>query len=202
MAACLIMMGCVTTGKAQMFKDCTMTQQTLATEDGPGYRLAVVGAPQLCVDPAVSFDIWSHAGRLIVTNTGTTPLQINHRAGATGGFSFRADTIADARNPLATLGYETGPIAARDDRKVEVVIAPGESHKVAGDARYMLQPVSLAAMGQMIDGSPALPEERFDRRFRIAFLANLTLTRDGQVTQVEQTMPAMLRIILRDESTE
>lgn len=185
-----------------MFKDCTMTQETLAAQEGPGYRLDVVGAPKLCVDPAASLDVWAHAGRLIVTNTGTTPLQINHRGGSTAGFSFRAETIADARNPLATIGYETGPIAPGNDRKIEVVIAPGESHKVPGDPRYMLQPVNLAGRGQMIDGTPALPEDRFDRTFRIEFRANIQLTRDGQPMQIDKIMPAVLRIIVRDEARE
>jgi hypothetical protein len=193
---------CITTGKADMFKDCRMTQETLATEEGPGYRLDVVGAPMLCVDPATAFDIWSHAGRLIVTNTGSQPFEIEHRAGATGGFSFRADAIADARNPLVSIGYESGPVAPASDRKVKVVIAPGESHKVGGDPRYMLQPVNLATTGQMIDGSPALAEERFDRTFRIEFRANILLNMGGKQVTVTETMPAILRIVVRDEANE
>jgi hypothetical protein len=194
--------GCIGMGNAMNFASCTMTSETLATAEGPGYRLDVVGAPVLCVDPAQSFDIWSHAGRLVVTNTGADPMVLVHTAGSNAVFSFAAETMADARNPLETIGYETGPIAAERQKRVEVTLAPGEAARVPGDPRYLLELVSRASLGQMLDGSAALADERFDRLFRITFEAKLQVTRGGVTAQVRDDLPTVLRIILRDPGSE
>jgi hypothetical protein len=83
-----------------------------------------------------------------------------------------------------------------------VTIPAGGDYRFRGDPRYMIDIGGLALEGTMIDGSPALPEERFDRSFRLAFYAFFTLTRDGAKTEVSETMPAMLRVIVRDVANE
>ncbi|MGL5011480.1 MAG: hypothetical protein ACRC6I_16500 [Paracoccaceae bacterium] len=179
-----------------------MTIETLATAEGPGYRLAVEGTPILCVDPEANTSETTHAATLVITNTGQGPVIINHRAGQIAGFSFRADTIADARDPRVTSEYDPGPVAPAAVENATATIPPGETYRFRGDPRYMIQIGNLAKRGQMVDGSTALPEERFDRSFRISFYAFFDLTRDGVKTEVSETMLAMLRVIVRDVASE
>jgi hypothetical protein len=179
-----------------------MTTETLATATGPGYRLTVEGTPNLCLDPENPVSETSYAATLIITNTGQVPVQIDHRAGQIAGFSFRADTIADARDPRVTTEFDPGPLNADMVENASVMIPAGGEYRFRGDPRYMIQISDLATGGTMIDGSPALPEEQFDRLFRISFYAFFTLTRDGAKTEVSETMPATLRVIVRDVAHE
>lgn len=185
-----------------MFKDCRMTTEILATAQGPGYRLVVEGTPTLCLDPENPVSETMHAATLIITNTGQTPVRIDHRAGQIAGFSFRADTIADARDPRETVSFDPGPLNAEMVENASATIPAGGEYRFRGDPRYMIDIGGLATGGTMVDGSPALPEERFDRAFRISFYAFFTLTRDGSQTEVSETMPAMLRVIVRDVANE
>jgi hypothetical protein len=185
-----------------MFRDCKMTTETLATADGPGYQLTVEGTPTLCVDPEGTTSETTYAATLIITNTGQGPMQIEHRAGQIAGFSFRADTIADARDPRVTTEFDPGPLNPDMVENTTAVIPPGGEYRFRGDPRYMIQLSNLVSRGAMIDGSPALPEERFDRTFRISFYAFFNLTRDGTKTEVSETLPAMLRVIVRDVANE
>ncbi len=185
-----------------MFKDCTMTTETLATANGPGYRLTVEGTPTLCVDPEGTTSETAHAATLVITNTGPQPVVIEHRAGQVAGFSFRADSIADARDPRVTTEFDPGPINPDMVENASTTIPAGGEYRFRGDPRYMIQVSNLVSRGTMIDGSPALPEERFDRTFRISFYAFFTLTRDGAKTEVSETLPAMLRVIVRDVANE
>lgn len=202
MLAGLLLVACVAKGTAMMFKDCRMTTETLATADGPGYRLTVEGTPTLCLDPQGTESETTHAATLIITNTGQVPVQIDHRAGQIAGFSFRADAIADARDPRETLGFDPGPLNPDMVENASATIPAGGEYRFRGDPRYMIDIGGLASSGTMIDGSPALPEERFDRAFRISFYAFFTLTRDDAKTEVSETMPAMLRVIVRDVAKE
>jgi hypothetical protein len=185
-----------------MFKNCKMTTETLATATGAGYRLTVEGTPVLCLDPENPVSESSYAATLIVTNTGQGPVQMDHRAGPIAGFSFRADTIADARDPRVTTEFDPGPLNSDMVENASVTIPAGGEYRFRGEPRYMIQIGNLATDGVMIDGSPAMPDERFDRLFRISFYAFFTLTRDGAKTEVSETMPAMLRVIVRDVANE
>jgi hypothetical protein len=198
----LLVAGCVSTGNADMFKDCKMTTETLATANGPGYRLAVEGTPTLCLDPDDPTSETAFAATLIITNTGPGPVQIDHRAGRIAGFSFRADTIADARDPRQTIGFDPGPLNPDMVENATATIPAGGEYRFRGDPRYMIQIGNLATRGTMIDGSLALADERFDRTFRLSFYAFFDLTRDGTKTEVSETMPAMLHVIVRDTSKE
>ncbi len=202
LVAGLMLAACVEKGTVTMFKDCTMTTETLATAEGQGFRLVVEGTPTLCLDPAEATSETAHAATLVITNTGPGPVQIEHRAGQIAGFSFRADMIADARDPRETIGFDPGPLNAEMVENISATIPAGGEYRFRGDPRYMIEIGGLVTRGAMIDGSPALPEERFDRAFRISFYAFFTLTRDGTKTEVSETMPAMLRVVLRDVTKE
>jgi hypothetical protein len=198
----LLVAGCVSTGNADMFKDCKMTTETLATASGPGYHLTVEGTPTLCLDPENAISETTYAATLIITNTAAVPVEIELRAGQIAGFSFRADSIADARDPRVTTEFDPGPLNESMVENVTATIPAGGAYRFRGDPRYMIQIGNLASRGTMIDGSPTLPEERFDRAFRISFYAFFTLTRDGTKTEISETMPAMLRVIVRDPARE
>ncbi len=169
---------------------------------GPVYLLVVEGTPTFCLDPQSDTSETTFAATLIVTNTGPGPVQIDHRSGQIAGFSFRANTIADARDPRQTIGFDPGPLNADMVENASAAIPSGGEYRFRGDPRYMIQIGQIAAQGTMIDGSPALPDERFDRLFRISFYAFFTLTRDGAPTEVSQTMPATLRVMVRDVANE
>lgn len=185
-----------------MFKDCRMDVVTLASAAGAGYRLAVEGTQTLCLDPEGTGSETTHAAVLVITNDGPTPVQITHRDGEIAGFSFRADQIADALDPRETIGFHTGPLNADMVKNTTATIAPGDSYRFRGDPRYMIRIGSLAKRGMMIDGGVAPPDQRFDRTFRISFYAFFDLVRDGVKTEVSETLPAILRIVVRDVAHE
>jgi hypothetical protein len=185
-----------------MFKDCKMTPEMIATAEGDGYRLSIEASPTLCVDPAQVQDLFPFAATLVITNTTSQSVEIEHWSGEIAGFSFRADTVADARDPRATEGYDPGPVNPDDVQNAIATIPAGGEYRFRGDPRYVIQLSDLAATGIMIDGSPALPDERFDRSFRISFYVFFNLTRDGKKTEVSQTLPAMLRVVVRDVANE
>jgi hypothetical protein len=185
-----------------MFKDCRMEIVTLATAAGAGYRLAIEGTQTLCLDPEGTESETAHAAVLVITNDGATAVQITHRDGPIAGFSFRANEIADALDPRETIGFHTGPLSADKVKTTTASIPPGGAYRFRGDPRYMIQIGSLAKRGMMIDGTPALPDQRFDRTFRISFYAFFELTRDGVKTEVSETMPVALRVVVRDVAHE
>ncbi len=185
-----------------MFKDCKMSSEMIATAEGDGYRLSIEASPTLCIDPDQPQDLSPFAATLVITNTTPQSVEIEHWSGEIAGFSFRADAIADARDLRAPEEYDPGPVNTDDVQNTTFTIPAGGEYRFRGDPRYMIQIGNLAARGTMIDGTPALPEERFDRTFRISFYAFFTLTRDGAATEVSETMPAMLRVIVRDVANE
>jgi hypothetical protein len=185
-----------------MFKDCRMTSETIATAEGAGYRLSVEASPMLCIDPAQMQDMFPFAATLVVTNTTSQSVEIEHWSGEIAGFSFRADSIADARDPRVPLAYDPGPVDPDDVQNTTATIPAGGEYRFRGDPRYVIQLTDMATGGTMIDGSPALPEERFDRSFRLTFYVFFSLTRDGVKTEVSETMPAMLRVMVRDVAHE
>jgi hypothetical protein len=185
-----------------MFRDCKMVVETLAVATGAGYRLAIEGSQTLCLDPESVVSESAHAATLVITNDSPSPLQISHRDGHIAGFSFRADTIADALDPRETIKFHLGPLNADMVKHTTAMIAPGGEYRFRGDPRYMIQIGNLAKRGKMIDGSAALPDQRFDRTFRISFYAFFELTRDGIKTEVSETLPALLRVVVRDVANE
>lgn len=185
-----------------MFSECRMTSEVVATATGPGYRLDVLASPVLCVDPSIAQDLWPHAAVLRVTNTGAAPVEISHQAAATAGFSFRADRVSEPRDPADGDDYDPGPIDFDAGQTVTASIAPGAFAMLTGDATYILGPIDLARRGLRPSGAPVSPEERFDRSFRVEFLADFKLTIDGRTTAVQETLPAMLRVIVRDVANE
>jgi hypothetical protein len=198
----VMLLACVPGKEMMMFSECTMTQEVVATAAGAGYRLDVIASPVLCVDPTISQDLWPYAAVLRVTNTGAAPIEITHQAGATAGFSFRAQRISEPHNPEDGDDYDSGPIDLDAGQTVTAAIAPGAFAALSGDATYILGPIALAREGVRPNRLPVPPEERFDRSFRVEFLADFKLVSDGRVTTVTETMPAMLRIIVRDPSKE
>jgi hypothetical protein len=189
-------------GNVTMFKDCRMTEEVLVEAAGQGYRIAVIGSPILCVEPSQAQNLWPHAAVLEVTNTSGQPIGIEHKDGSVAGFAFRADRVADARDPREGLEYETGPISAADARVTKTEIAPGAAHRIGGDPRYILRPIELAKKGERVDGTRAGDDERFDRNFRVEFVADFILTIAGTKVQVHEDLPAILRIMVRDEGRE
>lgn len=185
-----------------MFSACTMAVKTIVEADGPGYRLAVKASPTLCVDPSQSQDLWDFAARLHVTNTSGVAVELVYNTGSTAGFSFRADRIADVRDERDGIAYETGPIAAEHAGVARVTLAPGAEEAVTGDLRYILKPIQLAVKGERVDGRGVALEERFDRSFRIEFLAELVLNAGGEKRTITERMPASLSIIVRDATRE
>jgi hypothetical protein len=185
-----------------MFKDCKMTEETLAEAAGHGYCIAVVASPMLCIEPSKAQNLWPHAAVLEVTNTSGQPIEIEHKDGSVAGFAFRADRVADARDPREGLEYETGPISAADVIITKTTIAPGGSHRITGDPRYILRPIELAKKGERVDGTWAEDDERFDRSFRVEFVADFILTIAGAKVQVHEDLPAILRIMVQDEANE
>jgi hypothetical protein len=189
-------------GNVTMFKDCKMTEETLAEVAGQGYRIAVIASPMLCVEPSQAQNLWPYAAVLEVTNTSGQPIGIEHKDGSVIGFAFRADRVADARDPREGLDYETGPLSAEDARLTKTDIAPGAAYRIGGDPRYILRPIELAKKGERVDGSSADLDERFDRSFRVEFVADFILTIAGAKVQVHEDLPAILRIMVRDEANE
>jgi hypothetical protein len=185
-----------------MFSTCTMAVETIAEAAGPGYRLAVMASPSLCVDPSVSQNLWDYAAKLVVTNTSGKPFDIIHNEGATAGFTFRADRVADAHDPREGIDYETGPIDPALASVKRTSLAPGAELTLTGDPRYILEPIQLAVRGERVDGGQAALEERFDRSFRAEFVADFTLVADGVERRVLEEMPAILRIVVRDLTRE
>ncbi len=185
-----------------MFSDCKMTEETLAEFAGQGYRIAVIASPMLCVEPSKAQNLWPYAATLEVTNTSGQPIEIEHKDGSVAGFAFRADRVADARDPREGLEYETGPINAAEAIITKATIAPGASHRIGGDPRYILRPIELAKKGERVDGTWAEQDERFDRSFRVEFVADFILTIAGKTLQVHEDLPAILRIMVRDEANE
>ncbi|MGL4321721.1 MAG: hypothetical protein ACRCS3_12745 [Paracoccaceae bacterium] len=185
-----------------MFSACTMAVETLAEAEGPGYRLKVMGSPNLCVDPSVSQDLWGFAATLVVTNTSVKAYDLEFDEGATAGFTFRAERVADARDPREGLDYETGPIDPAMASVKRMTLAPGAEHTFGGDPRYILEPIQLAVNGERVDGSPAAADERWDRSFRVEFLADIVRFEDGVQRNIIEEMPAILRIVVRDVTRE
>jgi hypothetical protein len=185
-----------------MFSDCKMTTEILATVVTAGVQLDIEGSATLCLDPAAMVSETTHAATLVIRNTGPTPVVVGHRAGQVAGFSFRADRIADALDPREVIGFDPGPLNEEMVQTVTVPIAPGGEYRFRGDPRYMIQIGNLARRGMMVDGSTALPDQRFDRAFRIAFFAYFDLTRDGVKIEVAETLPVMLRVVVRDIANE
>jgi hypothetical protein len=202
LTAVAMMMACVPGEERMMFSDCKMTQEVVATAAGPGYRLDVLASPVLCIDPSVAQDLWPYAAVLRVTNTGDAPVEVTHQAGATAGFSFRAERVSEPRDPADGDDYDPGPVDFDAGRTVTLAIAPGAFATLTGDATYILGPIDLAREGLRPSGVPVGPEERFDRSFRVAFLADFKLSAGGRTVTVTETLPAMLRIILRDPARE
>jgi hypothetical protein len=185
-----------------MFSACTMAVETIAEADGPGYRLAVRASPSLCVDPSQSQNLWDHAAKLVVTNTSGAPFELVYNTGSVAGFSFRADRVADARDPRAGIEYETGPIAPERAGVARVTLAPGATETLIGDPRYILEPIQLAVKGLRVDGSAVDPDERYERSFRVGFLAELVIYEAGVKRDISTEMPAILRIVVRDVTRE
>ncbi|MGL5010246.1 MAG: hypothetical protein ACRC6I_10210, partial [Paracoccaceae bacterium] len=159
-------------------------------------------SPTLCVDPSQSQDLWGFAAKLHVTNTSGAPFDLVYNTGSMAGFSFRADRVADARDPREGIDYETGPIAAERAGISRITLAPGAEEVLIGDPRYILEPIQLAVKGERVDGSAAEADERFDRSFRVEFLAELVTYVGGEKRNITEEMPAILRIIVRDLARE
>jgi hypothetical protein len=193
---------CVAPEEMMMFSECRMTQEVVATATGAGYRLDVVASPVLCVDPSVAQDLWPYAAVLRVTNTGAAPVEITYRTGETAAFSFRAQRVSEPRDPADGDDYEFGPVDFDAGRTVTATIAPGDFAALTGDAAYILGPIDLARHGMRPGGTPVGPEERFDRYFRVEFLADFQLSTGGRAVNVHETLPAMLRVIIRDLASE
>jgi hypothetical protein len=202
MAALLMLGACVRSEEMMMFSDCKMTPEVVATATGAGYRLDVMASPVLCVDPTIAQDLWPYAAALRVTNTGAAPVEITYQAGATASFSFRAQRVSEPRDPDDGDDYDSGPIDLDAGQTVTSAIAPGAFATLTGDATYILGPIDLSREGLRPSGIPVGPEERFDRTFRVEFLADFRLSADGRVTTVSETLPALLRVIVRDPSKE
>jgi hypothetical protein len=185
-----------------MFSACTMAVETLAEAEGPGYKLRVVGSPNLCVDPSVSQSLWDFAAKLVVTNTSGKAYDLEFNEGATAGFTFRAERVADARDPREGIDYETGPIDPAMASVGRMTLAAGAEHTFGGDPRYILEPIQLAVKGERVDGSAAEPDERWDRSFRVEFLADIVRFEDGVQRNILEEMPAILRIVVRDVGRE
>jgi hypothetical protein len=185
-----------------MFKDCKMTEETLAEAQGAGWKIAVIASPMLCIEPSLAQNLWPYAAVLEVTNTSGAPFEIEYRDGSVAGFSFRGDRVADARDPREGIEYETGPINAANARITKTTIAAGASLRLTGDPRYILEPIGLAKSGTRVDGSMAELDERWDRSFRVEFVADFLLHMGGKQVTVTETMPAILRIVVRDEANE
>jgi hypothetical protein len=197
-----MMAGCLPGEETGMFSDCKMTQEVVATAAGPGYRLDVLASPVLCVDPSMAQDLWPYAAVLRVTNTGDAPVEVTHQAGATAGFSFRAQRVSEPRDPADGDDYDSGPVDLDAGQTVTASIAPGAFATLTGDATYILGPIDLAREGLRPSGVPVGRDERFDRSFRVAFLADFKLSAAGRTVSVSETMPAMLRVIVRDVGNE
>ena len=185
-----------------MFSACTMAVETVAEAEGPGYKLTVKASPTLCVDPSVSQNLWDYAAKLVLTNTSGKAYDLEFNEGATSGFTFRADRVADARDPREGIEYETGPIDPSRARVKRITLAAGAAHTFGGDPRYILEPIQLAVKGRRVDGSNAEPDERWDRSFRVEFLADIVRFEDGVQANIAEEMPAILRIVVRDVGRE
>lgn len=185
-----------------MFSACTMAVETIAEAEGPGFRLVIKASPSLCVDPSISQNLWDYAAKLTLTNTSGKPYDIAYNTGSTAGFSFRADRVADARDPREGLEYETGPIAPERAGVARKTLAAGAEEVLIGDPRYILEPIQLAVKGMRVDGSEAAPDERWDRSFRVEFLADIVRMEDGVQRNITAEMPAILRIVVRDVARE
>jgi hypothetical protein len=185
-----------------MFSACTMAVETLAEAEGPGYRLKVVGSPNLCVDPSVSQNLWDYAAKLVVTNTSARAYELEYNEGATAGFTFHADRVADARDPREGIDYETGPIDPTQAAVKRSTLAPGAEITFGGDPRYILEPIQLAVKGARVDGGPADADERWERSFRVEFVADIVRFEDGVQRNIVEELPAILRIVVRDLANE
>jgi hypothetical protein len=168
-----------------MFSACTMAVETIAEAEGPGYKLVVKASPTLCVDPSISQNLWDFAAKLTVTNTSGKPFDMIYNEGATAGFTFRADRVADARDPREGIDYETGPIDPALASVKRTTLAPGADLVLTGDPRYILEPIQLAVRGLRVDGGAADADERYDRSFRAEFVADFTLVEDGVERRVD-----------------
>lgn len=185
-----------------MFSACTMAIETIAEAEGPGYKLVVKASPSLCVDPTVSPNLWDFAAKLTVINTSGKPFDMIYNEGATAGFTFRADRVADARDPREGIDYETGPLDPALASVKRSTLTPGAERVLTGDPRYILEPIHMTMRGERVDGTAAALDERFDRSFRVAFAADFTVVQDGVERRVFEEMPAILRIVVRDVSRE
>ncbi|MGL4321723.1 MAG: hypothetical protein ACRCS3_12755, partial [Paracoccaceae bacterium] len=135
-------------------------------------------------------------------NTTSAPQTIRLRSGQLAGFSFRAETIADAVDPRQTLVFDPGPInPARIETEVQS-IPPGGTFRFRGDPRYMLQISRMVSTGRMVDGSEAPPDQRFDRSFRMKYFAFFEAGIGGDMKEVTQTFEVLLRVVVRDLAHE
>ncbi len=185
-----------------MFSACSMAVETIAEAVGVGYTLTIKASPSLCVDPSVSQNLWDYAAKLTVTNTQAKPFDLVYNTGSMAGFSFRADRVSDARDPREGIDYETGPIAPERAGVARVTLAPGAEEVLIGDPRYILEPIQLAVKGARVDGSGAEADERWDRSFRVEFLAELVVYEGEVKRSISEEMPAILRIVVRDVGRE
>lgn len=185
-----------------MFSACTMAVETIAEATGPGYKLVIKASPTLCVDPSQSQNLWDYAARLSVTNTSGKPFDLVYNTGSMAGFSFRADRVADARDPREGIDYETGPIAPERAGVSRVTLAPGAEEVLIGDPRYILEPIQLAVKGTRVNGNEADLDERWDRSFRVEFLAELVMYEGKVKRTISEEIPAILRIVVRDIAHE
>jgi hypothetical protein len=196
------MVGPVGAEETDMFSDCKMAQAVVAQADGEGYRLDVLASPVLCVDPTIAQDLWAYAGVLQVTNTGAAPMELTHHTGESGGLSFRGDRVAEAHDPADGEDYDQGPIDFSAGGLVTQTIAPGAAATVIGDPRYILTAIDLAQSGRTASGLAVATEARFDRSFRVTFLAQLTIVSGGSPRDIKHSLPAILRIQLKDSDNE
>lgn len=185
-----------------MFSACSMAVETIAEMVGAGYTLAIKASPRLCVDPSVSQNLWDYAAKLSVTNTSGKPFDLVFNTGSMAGFSFRADRVADARDPREGIDYETGPIAPDLAGVARVTLAPGAEQVLTGDPRYILEPIQLAVNGARVDGSAAEADERWDRSFRVEFRTDLVVYEGEVKRSISEDIPAILRIVVRDVARE
>jgi hypothetical protein len=53
-----------------------------------------------------------------------------------------------------------------------------------------------------VDGGPADADERWERSFRVEFVADIVRFEDGVQRNIVEELPAILRIVVRDLANE
>jgi len=196
-AAALTLSSCDATGDVVMFETCEMKLEALSGVQSGPLLFQVIASKQMCIDAAASEqNPWPFAASLLVTNTGKSAVALTHGEGSLGPRAFRmgqmTEVLSDGGASRAG-GSDGGPVDPNTAKTVEVSLAPGASHKVVGDPRYILKPVQRTVDGESLSGLPVPDADRMLRNFKLDFMYWVNVDGKDVTGEISAPLTVMLK---------